>query len=139
MDKYRDVPVISADDDCIYTCNYAQMLYDAWTAHDGCIITVGTHIGWGFQWCRGPATLYYPNCFGKSGLYNLKHVKHFINDDAYLAALIKKMGLKVYGTPNVFDKIVAFHDEHAALSSWNSYEPSDMANFFTKVKNYDLA
>ena len=28
MDKYRDVPVISADDDCIYTCNYAQELYD---------------------------------------------------------------------------------------------------------------
>lgn len=30
MDKYRDVPVISADDDCIYTCNYAQELYDKW-------------------------------------------------------------------------------------------------------------
>lgn len=26
MDKYREVPVISADDDCIYTCNYAEML-----------------------------------------------------------------------------------------------------------------
>ena len=23
MNKYRNVPVISADDDCIYTCNYA--------------------------------------------------------------------------------------------------------------------
>lgn len=30
MDKYRDVPVISADDDCIYTCNYAEELYNAW-------------------------------------------------------------------------------------------------------------
>ena len=32
MDKYRDVPVISADDDCIYTCNYAQMFYDKWVS-----------------------------------------------------------------------------------------------------------
>lgn len=30
MDKYRVVPVISADDDCIYTCNYAKILYDEW-------------------------------------------------------------------------------------------------------------
>jgi hypothetical protein len=30
IDKYHDVPVISADDDCIYTCNYAQKLYDVW-------------------------------------------------------------------------------------------------------------
>lgn len=30
LDKYREVPVISADDDCIYTCNYAQEFYDKW-------------------------------------------------------------------------------------------------------------
>jgi len=30
MDKYPEVPIISADDDCIYTCNYAQMFYDKW-------------------------------------------------------------------------------------------------------------
>ena len=39
MDKYRTVPVISADDDCIYTCNYAQMLYDAWEKNPDCNIT----------------------------------------------------------------------------------------------------
>ena len=38
MDKYRDVPVISADDDCIYTCNYAQELYDAWKKSPNCVI-----------------------------------------------------------------------------------------------------
>lgn len=31
-DKYRDVPIITADDDCIYTCNYAQRLYDKWNS-----------------------------------------------------------------------------------------------------------
>ena len=138
MDKYCDVPVISADDDCIYTCNYAQILYDAWIKHNDCVITIGTHIGWGFQWCRGPATLYYPNCFGKLGLYNFRNVNNFINDDAYLAALIKKFGIKIFGIPNIFDKVVLFHDETAALSSWNRYGPNDMKNFFARVRYYEL-
>lgn len=30
MDKYRDVPVISADDDLIYVKNYAEVLYQKW-------------------------------------------------------------------------------------------------------------
>lgn len=30
MEKYKDVPIISADDDCIYICNYAEKLYDYW-------------------------------------------------------------------------------------------------------------
>lgn len=40
MDKYRDVPVISADDDCIYTCNYAQELYDKWTENKNAIVSI---------------------------------------------------------------------------------------------------
>ena len=33
MDKYRDVPVISADDDCYYKGNYAYVLYNSWIKH----------------------------------------------------------------------------------------------------------
>mgnify|MGYP000703103381 CR=1 FL=1 len=39
IDKYRNVPVISADDDCIYTCNYAELLYTAWSHNKDCIVT----------------------------------------------------------------------------------------------------
>jgi len=30
MEKYPDIPVISADDDCVYTHNYAEELYNKW-------------------------------------------------------------------------------------------------------------
>jgi len=40
MDKYRNVPIISADDDCIYTCNYAQMLYNKWIKNKNDIISI---------------------------------------------------------------------------------------------------
>ena len=54
MDKYRDVPVISADDDCIYTCNYAQELYDKWKETKSDYVTYNlTPTG-----TEGPATLY---------------------------------------------------------------------------------
>ena len=28
--RYSRVPIISADDDCVYTCNYAEDLYRTW-------------------------------------------------------------------------------------------------------------
>lgn len=43
MDKYREVPVISADDDCIYTSNYAQELYDKWEKNKLHPISYGTY------------------------------------------------------------------------------------------------
>ena len=43
MDKYRTVPVISADDDCIYTKNYAQELYDKWEKNKPHPISYGTY------------------------------------------------------------------------------------------------
>lgn len=39
MDKYRGVPVISADDDCMYTCNFAEELYRAWSSNSSSIIS----------------------------------------------------------------------------------------------------
>lgn len=60
MDKYRDVPVISADDDCIYTCNYAQELYDKWKDNKDSIIL---YRNTGNKHLQGTNTLYPSNCF----------------------------------------------------------------------------
>ena len=94
MDKYRDVPVISADDDCIYTCNYAQELYDKWLTDKSSI--------WSFHLCKvchfqhGPTTLYPPKCFNDFGLKNLtSEIMKTNHDDVYYGCLARKMKIKI--------------------------------------------
>lgn len=60
MDKYRDVPVISADDDCIYTCNYAQELYDKWISLNKQPVSIRWNKWIGKMWQpSGAANLYF--------------------------------------------------------------------------------
>lgn len=60
MDKYSYVPVISADDDCIYTCNYAQTLYREWENDKSKIVCYRKSSKNGI--C-GPSSLYPPSTF----------------------------------------------------------------------------
>ena len=57
LDKYRDVPVISADDDCIYTCNYAEQLYKEWERNKNSIIRFPKFAKRN-NYVAGPYTLY---------------------------------------------------------------------------------
>lgn len=57
MDKYRDVPVISADDDCIYTENYAEQLYNKW--NDDKKITAIRFEQGRLEQMQGPTSLYH--------------------------------------------------------------------------------
>ena len=99
MDKYRDVPVISADDDCIYTCNYAQMLYDAWEKNPDCNIT---NDGMPYHyhkmiWGRGPNTLYslkFNFICNKLNILNvIKNIKYY-EDDSFYGTICKKHNIK---------------------------------------------
>lgn len=113
MDKYPDVPVISADDDCIYLCNYAKMLYDKWIDNKECLITncyeelLDCHIA-------GPCTLYYPYCFGKNfniydALKQVDYTKYLYVDDAFIEYLrAKYKDSKIICLRN---KVFNFHDE----------------------------
>ena len=90
MDKYRDVPVISADDDCIYTCNYAQELYDKWTETNECVkyeCINGNHFQPG-----GPAALYTPDVYSTL-ISNFKKIdyKKQKQDDIVFANIFKNM------------------------------------------------
>ena len=99
MDKYRDVPVISADDDCIYTCNYAQMLYDEWKKNPDCNIT---NDGMPYHyhkmiWGRGPNTLYSLKfnfiCNKLNILKVIKNIKCY-EDDSFYGTICKKHNIK---------------------------------------------
>ena len=88
MDKYRTVPIISADDDLEYICNYADELYKLWLTDKTKICTINAPEPYH---TNGTATLYFPNCFGESFLQELfinKHLKIYENaDDGFMEVL----------------------------------------------------
>lgn len=117
MDKYRDVPVISADDDCLYTCNYAEDLYTEWQNHKDCFITYKTrpYKRTCYQW--GCASLYPPNYFKKFPLKLLSdEIIANLEDDVFYAVLREKLDLVKYRfMPYSYDKILVFHSSISPL------------------------
>lgn len=121
MDKYRDVPVISADDDCIYIINYAQELYDIWLNNKDSFITYRiTKQKYGFIETWGFATLHPPFAYGEYGLFyidylEIKNNKHS-QDDNYYTVLRKKVNnMNVINLNKKMRDIVFTHDENNSL------------------------
>lgn len=112
MDKYRTVPVISADDDCIYTCNYAKILYNVWKRHKDYCITFYKETIFDFPFTGGYGTLHPPYCYKDS----IKKI-HFneidcLEDDMLYTVLRKIHNLKKCISLNKPAKsILFFHDE----------------------------
>lgn len=114
MDKYRDVPVISADDDCIYTCNYAEELYRKWSVNKKRIVCNAPGSKFGVKWPNGPYTIYPPNVFKEFGIKLLNDIiLETKNDDAYYGVLITKFHIDIVGIKR--KKIVKFHDNYSGL------------------------
>lgn len=94
-DKYRDVPIISADDDFIYKYNYAEELYQVWRKNPTAIVCERkVYDAWGF------ATLHPP------GIYPLPEVlpaiKYCIknncsNDDRFYTIIAQRKRIPVIG------------------------------------------
>ena len=63
--RYPKVPIITADDDFIYTWNYAQKLYGRYRAKHACVACTTSH-KLGKLWPHGYAVLYPPRCFSIS-------------------------------------------------------------------------
>ncbi len=137
MDKYRDVPVISADDDCIYTCNYAQELYDKWTENKECVITLDGATKQNIFWCRGGATLYPSKSFNLNNFLIIKTENY--NDDAFMAAFMIYKNIKIISlTHFIFNakKYCDMHDEISPLSKTQKYnELLDINYFLNLLKN----
>ena len=108
MDKYREVPIISADDDCIYTCNYAQMLYNLYkTNSKNPIVYSKLKMT---CWTQGISTLYPP-------IYYQKLIEEFKydkwknkGDDDYLGYFFNSHKIKILSL-NKPKFPCYFHDE----------------------------
>ena len=133
LDKYRKTPVISADDDAIYLCNYAEILYQAWTKNKSCIITNEKHQREGYQWVSGINALYPPYVFKDMGLKYVNLYKIKPNDDAYTSALIHIMKLNIFDVQK--PKFFKFHTTKNALSKTIKYSAiPDIERFIKKIK-----
>ncbi len=119
MDKYREVPVISADDGCRYTSNFAEDLYKAWLKDKSAIHSK-------VQFCSNDITfggggfgiIFPPYCFGEYTLPVPQCIVNTNHDDAYYGALAKRLNIKyrydVGGTKQAF--INFFDDERNGLN-----------------------
>lgn len=111
MDKYKDVPIISADDGCLYIKNYAEELYNKWLENKDKIISeyqsgMGKYV-WGGG---GHGLLFPPNCFKEHGLKNIENtsILKTNHDDVFygVLSLLLKIGWiflnKKRKVPNTF-------------------------------------
>ena len=133
MAKYPSIPTISADDDCLYTCNYAEQLYDIWLKSPHSIISCETHSANSFIYCRGPGVLYYPCCFKCYGIEWLQKIHNFSNDDAYISALIKKLAIHVIDGNMPLDTIIVFHDTIMPSSTIYKYSRNDIKLYYNML------
>ena len=113
--KYKDTPIISADDDCVYTCNYAEELYQGLRKHN-CVVRYPKYYK-SNHYVAGPYTIYpkYEE-FGKwleiEFFKKLKSV-NLLGDDDFYNEVIRRYNLK-YATLNKSDLPCIFHaQEHA--------------------------
>ncbi len=139
MDKYRDVPVISADDDCIYTCNYAEMLYKKWKENENSRVGLESVSRFGLKLLCGYSTLFPPNAF--SG-FNKEILNEFLKyklteDDMLYALLCKKyniknipLGFHVQKRSNTIACI--FHNQIEPLSNERHYDKR--SDYYTMKK-----
>lgn len=113
IQKYPNVPVISADDDCFYTCNYAQELYDKWTNEKENVYTYYTNLQWNGP--IGQCTLYPPKLFSKFTEEDKKNVEHYLNnDDWFFKKFLNKNDIKIIGLHDYYP--FKFHTKISPLN-----------------------
>lgn len=136
MQKYPNVPIISADDDMLYTCNYAQELYSVYLDNKDKICTINAPEP---IYTAGPSTLYPPGCFGDMNIVidDLSKNKHLdvymCADDGYMELLRKKFNSKIaYAKPH---KIWELHTDNDPLH--NIYGNTAFLTNLRKVQSED--
>lgn len=111
--RFPLVPIISADDDCIYTYNYANELYNAWRMHPKSVISYHLYNLGGKMFQNGPATLYPPNTIDVNKCALNKFVA--LNaDDVFIGIILHELNIDIIELRH--DRPYVFHDCTSALS-----------------------
>lgn len=119
LNRYKNFPVVSADDDCIYTEDYVKILYDKWVTDKKSIWTYKRDVATKkFYFGHGPACIYPPDCFRNYGLLMLTdQIVSTNHDDIYYGVLAKMMGISVkQAVEDPLRVPYYFHDEIEPLS-----------------------
>ena len=98
--KYPSVPIISADDGCVYTCNYARILFNKWKRNRKYVIGIkyfhGMEPG---AFGGGYGVIYPPNCFKNVAVNCVNNYMNLLiknpNDDRFIGHLCKLMNIPV--------------------------------------------
>ena len=138
-DKYRDVPIISADDGCMYTENFAKQLYSSWLKNKNSIsaITVIKYNNFYIPvGCRG--ILYPPNSAKHYLNLLIPNVLKTNHDDGLTAALNKNKIIDIKSVYHINTKHKNFNiftdDECFALSVNNAFNNKDIFKLYDIVK-----
>ena len=115
IEKYKGIPVISADDDCLYICNYAEQLYQQWVQTGANIVRYTPRAK---QITQGPCTL-----------YSLPHtlVRKFIDsltdeqisesqDDPVFSSFLVKNGIQIKTSTGNKTFPFIFHNDNNPLT-----------------------
>lgn len=114
MKAYPDLPIISADDDCLYKYDYAGELYNKWKQNPGCIIaqTVGDGIPWGYATLHPPGA-YNPYVFAAIADYCLSRQSY--HDDLLYHLYAKRKGIRILSMFHEVPHVVQFHNGACGL------------------------
>lgn len=129
MDKYRGIPVISADDDCFYTCNFAEELYQKWSRNSASIISQSILLpykdlgifggGWG---------VIFPPCFLQCFQIPINEIPfeqlHGSNDDLFyvITAKLKNIPIISLGKKQLSELVIYSGDGPESLTNSKQHE-----------------
>ena len=122
-DKYRDVPIISADDGCIYIRNYAEELYQHWLNHSTDIISEVKFENYGIYYGGGGCgILYPPNVFPDYIKFLSNAVINSLHDDGFTGCYAKYKNINYHFIDNHTNdpKSLSFVEMEQTTSVWKT-------------------
>lgn len=121
MQKYQNLPIISADDDIIYKYNYLDELYDIWMKNKDCVISEGYEIKYTinnevYKFSKGCATLYPPGCLLNATKYLNDEILNTQNDDSFYGIYFHLNNIKIINVHNNIKNLITEHTNNDAIT-----------------------